>query len=66
MNVAFNITKHAKDIDEAWEFWYRGIESLSQESKSVDSSRDGAVIGEIDKHCYLSLLYLSHFTYNMR
>lgn len=47
MNVAFNITKHAKDIDEAWEFWYRGIESLSQESKSVDSSRDGAVIGEI-------------------
>lgn len=47
MNVSYNITKHAKDIDEAWEFWYRGIESLSQESKSVDSSRDGAVIGEI-------------------
>lgn len=47
MNVAYNITKHAKNIDEAWEFWYRGIESLFQESKNVDSSRDGAVIGEI-------------------
>ena len=47
MNTAYSITKYAKDIDEAWKFWYDEIELIAQESKGVDSSRDGAVIGEI-------------------
>lgn len=47
MNTEYSITTYAKNIDEAWEFWYDKIELIAQESKGVDSSRDGAVIGEI-------------------
>lgn len=47
MNVIYNITKHAKDIDEAWKFWYDEIKLIAEESKGTDSSRDGAVVGEI-------------------
>ena len=47
MNVAYNMTKYAKDIDEAWKFWYDEIKLIAESSDETDSSRDGAVVGEI-------------------
>ena len=47
MNTAYNVVKYAKDIDEAWKFWYDEIKLIAEESKGTDSSRDGAVVGEI-------------------
>lgn len=47
MNVAYNMTKYAKDIDEAWQFWYNEIKVIAEQSEGTDSSRDGAVVGEI-------------------
>lgn len=46
MNVAYNINIYAKTIDEAWEFWYDKISELAKNG-STDTSRDGAVVGEI-------------------
>ena len=47
MNVAYNINIYSKDIDEAWEKWYEEIKLIAEESEGTDSSRDGAVVGEI-------------------
>ena len=47
MNVAYNMNIYAKTIDEAWEKWYEEIKLIAEESEGTDSSRDGAVVGEI-------------------
>ena len=47
MNVACNMNIYAETIDEAWEKWYEEIKLIAEESKGTDSSRDGAVVGEI-------------------
>lgn len=47
MNVAYNMNIYAKTIDEAWEKWYEEIKLIAEESGGTDSSRDGAVVGEI-------------------
>lgn len=46
MNVDANMSVKCVTIDEAWEFWYNTIKSLA-ENGETDSSRDGAVVGEI-------------------
>ena len=46
MNVEANISVECTTIDEAWEFWYEGISKLAKNG-STDTSRDGAVVGEI-------------------
>lgn len=46
MNVDANMSIKCVTIDEAWEFWYNTIKSLA-ENGETDSSRDGAVVGEI-------------------
>lgn len=46
MNVAYNMNIYAKTIDEAWEFWYERMSELAKNG-STDTSRDGAVVGEI-------------------
>lgn len=46
MNVEANISVKCKTIDEAWEFWYDRISELSKNG-STDTSRDGAVVGEV-------------------
>lgn len=47
MNVVYNITRHAENIDDAWEFWYDVIRRMAEKNEGTDSSRDGAVVGEI-------------------
>lgn len=46
MNVEANVSVECKTIDEAWEFWYDRISELAKNG-STDTSRDGAVVGEI-------------------
>lgn len=46
MNVEANISVKCKTIDEAWEFWYDRISELAKNG-STDTSRDGAVVGEV-------------------
>lgn len=46
MNVDFNQRVCANNIDEAWGMWYQRICTLA-ENGNTDSSRDGAVVGEI-------------------
>lgn len=46
MNVEANVSVKCKTIDEAWEFWYARISELAKNG-STDTSRDGAVVGEV-------------------
>lgn len=46
MNVKANIAVNCRTIDEAWEFWYEQISCMAK-SGNTESSRDGAVVGEI-------------------
>lgn len=46
MNVEVNVSVKCKTIDEAWEFWYERISELAKNG-STDTSRDGAVVGEV-------------------
>lgn len=46
MNVEANSIYYATSIDEAWEHWYEMMKKLAEDGKT-DSSRDGAVVGEI-------------------